>query len=201
MLAHTVKHLPLFISVYFHDFPFLPVLPFPFFVGLAQPNPIPLCSALSYSGVVWFDVVWCALPRPALSCPALPCLAFPCLALPCPTLPCPTLPCLALPCLALPCLALPCLVPHLFGALSSSTLLSYPHLSSPTLCYAIVLYQYSISSLLSVILKHQRALSATQASTRTQYGHRLHSQHQIVLLVAALLQPLSEKRKKKKRRQ
>jgi hypothetical protein len=63
-----------------------------------------------------------------------------------------------------------------------------------------MLYQYSISSLLSVILKHQRALSATQASTRTQYGHRLHSQHQIVLLVAALLQPLSKKMKKRKKK-
>lgn len=154
MLAHTVKHLPSFISIYFHDFPFLPVLPFPFSCVPARPNHIPLCSALPCCAVLWCDVVRSALPCLDLLCSALPCLA--------------------LLCLAQLCLVLPCLVPHLFGAVSSSTLLSYPYLSSPTLCYAIVLYRYPIFSLLSVILKHQKALSATQASTRTQYGHCSH---------------------------
>ena len=88
MLAHTVKHLPSFISIYFHDFPFLPVLPFPFSCVPARPNHIPLCSALPCCAVLWCDVVRSALPCLDLLCSALPCLALPCPALPCPALPC-----------------------------------------------------------------------------------------------------------------
>ena len=81
MLAHTVKHLSSPTSIPLHDFPILPILPFPFFVVLAQPHPIPLRSALPCCGVVWCDVMCCALLCLALLCSVLPFLALSCLAL------------------------------------------------------------------------------------------------------------------------